>query len=125
VYTKLNINISLVRAGIGTAYGLEDRGVGFRSRAHPASYPIHSNSTFTGGSFHEIKRPGREAARGEEFVDLYIHSLIRHHGLLVEHKNNVILFYHQQIRNYVLLNLFRCRKEPTTRSIIFILALNI
>jgi hypothetical protein len=132
VYTKLNIKANIKylvgksrdsAVGIGSGYGLDDQGVGVRSRAHPASYPVQS---VPGGSFHGIKRPGREAGRGEEYVDLYIHSLERHHGLLIEHRYNVTLLYHQQISrhwkkntfscgNNILLNLFRCRKEPSTR----------
>jgi hypothetical protein len=54
------------------------------SRAHPA-YQMG-----TRGSFFEEKRPGREAdhtlptsAEGKEYLDLYIHSPIRLHGVVL------------------------------------------
>jgi hypothetical protein len=86
--------------GIATGYGLDDRGVGIRvpvgariflhvvqtgSGVYPTSYPMG-----TGGSF-----PGVKAARDwswpltssycrdQENVDLYIHSPIRLHGVVL------------------------------------------
>jgi hypothetical protein len=88
--------------GIGLGYGLDDRGSRFRftagagnfslhhrvqngSRAHPPSYPM-----CTRGSY-----PGRKAAgawswpltsiwcRGQECVELYLHSPIRLHGVVL------------------------------------------
>jgi hypothetical protein len=87
--------------GIATGYGLDDQGVGVRVPVgqefsilhvvqtgfgvHPTSYPMG-----TGGSF-----PGGKAAgawswpltssyfRGQENVDLYIHSPIRRHGVVL------------------------------------------
>jgi hypothetical protein len=53
------------------------------SEVHPASYPMG-----TGGSFPGLKRQGREvdhsnSCRGQENVDLYIHSNIRLHGVVL------------------------------------------
>jgi hypothetical protein len=58
------------------------------SGAHPASYPMG-----TRGSFPGIKRPGREAdhshpssAEVKEYVELYLHSPIRLHGVVLSLK---------------------------------------
>jgi hypothetical protein len=88
--------------GVALDYGLDDRGSRFRfpagtgnlslhhriqngSGAHPASYPVG-----TGGSFPGVKRPGREAdhsflsrAEFKECVELYLHSPIRLHGVVL------------------------------------------
>jgi hypothetical protein len=55
------------------------------SGAHPASYPVGSR-----GSFPEEKLPGREAdhsppssAEVRECVELYLHSPIRLHGVVL------------------------------------------
>jgi len=55
------------------------------SGAHPASYPVGSRGCFRG-----IKRPGREAdlsppsnAEVKEYVELYLHSPIRPHGVVI------------------------------------------
>jgi hypothetical protein len=46
---------------------------------HPASY-----SMGTGGYIPGVKRPGREAGhRGQENMDIYIHSPIRLHGVVL------------------------------------------
>jgi hypothetical protein len=54
--------------------------------AHPASYPVG-----TGNSFRGVKRPGRKAdhsppssAEVKECVELYIHSRIRLHGVVLK-----------------------------------------
>jgi hypothetical protein len=57
----------------------------FGSGPHPASYPVGSR-----GSFRGVKRPGREAdhslpssAEVKECVELYFHSPIRLHGVVL------------------------------------------
>jgi hypothetical protein len=79
-----NLNRSIRRSrhssvGIGTAYGLDGRGVGFRVQvggkifllstssrdrlgAHPASYPMATGGSFPGGGG-VVKRSGREAGQ--------------------------------------------------------------
>jgi hypothetical protein len=88
--------------GIALSYGLEERGSRFRfpaeagnfslhhrfqngCGAHPASYP-----TGTRGSFSGVKRPGREAVHSlpssadvKECVELYLHSPIGLHGVVI------------------------------------------
>jgi hypothetical protein len=88
--------------GIALGYGLDDRGFGVRFLAgagnfslnhpaqsgsgdHPASYPIG-----TRGSFLDVKRPGREtdhsppsSAEAKECVELYLHSPICYHGVVL------------------------------------------
>jgi hypothetical protein len=79
--------------GIATGCGLDGRGVGVRvqvgqdfsplhvihtrSGAHPASYPMGS-----GGSFPEVKRPGREADHSPptsaEVKNMWIYTSISH-----------------------------------------------
>jgi hypothetical protein len=88
--------------GIATSYGLDDRMIGIRfptgagnfslrhsvqtgSRAHSASYPIVAGALSLG-----VKRPGREAdhlpassAKVKECVELYLHSPICLHGVML------------------------------------------
>jgi hypothetical protein len=88
--------------GIALSYGLEDRGSRVRfpagagnfslhhrvqngSGAHPASYPMGSRGSSLG-----VKRPGREtdhsppsSAEVKECVELYLHSPIRLHGVVL------------------------------------------
>jgi hypothetical protein len=98
-------NVSKIRdssVGIALDYGLDDRGSRFRflagagnfslphgvqngSRAHPASYPRVPEAFSL-----RVKRPGREAghstpssAEVKECVEVYLHSLIRLHGVVL------------------------------------------
>jgi hypothetical protein len=86
--------------GIALGYGLDDRGSRVRfpagnfslhhlvqtsSGAHISSYPMGNRGTFP-----EVKRPGREAdhsppssAEVKECVELYLHSPIRLHGVML------------------------------------------
>jgi hypothetical protein len=87
--------------GIETSFGLDDWGVGVRvwygqkvsllhvvqtgSGAHPASYRMGTGDSFPGG-----KAAGAwswplnsNKYRGQENVDLYIHSSIRLHGVVL------------------------------------------
>jgi hypothetical protein len=81
--------------GIATGYGLEEQGGGSSSPGrvkkfsllhivqtgsgvHPTSYKLGIGVSFPG-----VKPQGREADRGQENVDLYIHSPIRLHGVMV------------------------------------------
>jgi hypothetical protein len=94
--------ISIFHFGIALGCGLDDRGSRIRFPAgtgnfslhhrvqngsgdHTASYPID-----TRGSSLEVKRPGREAdhsppanAEVKEWVELYLHSPIRLHGVVL------------------------------------------
>jgi hypothetical protein len=77
--------------GIATGYGLDGRGVRVShivhtgSGAHPASYPMG-----TGGSFLSGKAAGAwgwsltsNYRQGQEYMDLYIHSPIHLHGVVL------------------------------------------
>jgi hypothetical protein len=88
--------------GIALGYGLDDWGSRVRfpagaenfslhhrvqneSGTHPASYPMG-----TRGSFPGVKQPGREAnhspppsAKVKEYVELYLHSPIHLHGVML------------------------------------------
>jgi hypothetical protein len=75
--------------GIATSYGLDDQGeiVQTGSGVHPTSYKMG-----TGGSFPGVKWQGREAdhsppnsAEVKKNVDLYIHSPIRVHGVMLNY----------------------------------------
>jgi hypothetical protein len=77
-------------AGIATGYGLRIRGsspgrIFSKSEVHPTSYPMG-----TGDSFPGLKPQGREAdhspptnAEVKKNVDLYIHSPLRLHGVVL------------------------------------------
>jgi hypothetical protein len=91
-----------ISVGIALSYGLDDRGSRVRfpegagnfslhhrvqnsSGVHPASYPMG-----TRGSFPGVKRTGREAnnshpssAEFKKCVELYLHSPIRLHGVVL------------------------------------------
>jgi hypothetical protein len=93
-----------------TGYGLGDRMIGVRfpagggnfslhhrvqtgSEAHPASYPVG-----TGDLSLRVKRPGREAdhsplssAEVKECVELYLHSPIRLHGVVLSYVQDVFM----------------------------------
>jgi hypothetical protein len=100
--TKLISILWLVVVGIATGYGLGDRGVGVRvlvrsrisllhvvqtgSGAHPASYPMGAGGSFLGGkatgawSSHHSPPISAEVKKN---VDLYIHSPVRLHGIVL------------------------------------------
>jgi hypothetical protein len=95
---------SSVRIALG--YGLDDRGSRVRfptgagnfslhhrvqngSGAHPTSYPMGNECSFPG-----VKRPGRETNHSppssavKECVELYLHSPIRIHGVVLSQAQN-------------------------------------
>jgi hypothetical protein len=81
------------------------------SGAHPASYPMGTRGSFSG-----VKRLGREAdhslpssAEVKECVELYLHSPIRLHGVVLSQRTGTTLpftftntknFPHHNIRKY-------------------------
>jgi hypothetical protein len=100
-----------ISVGVALGYGLDDRGSRVRfpagagnfslhhrlqngSVAHPASYPLGTRRSFLGG-----KRPGREAdhsppssAEVKELVELYLHSPIRLHGVVLRAQGQLYLY---------------------------------
>jgi hypothetical protein len=97
--------------GIALGYGLDDRGSRVRfpagagnfslhriqngSGAHSASYPVGTWGSFPGG-----KATGREAdhsrpssAEVKECVELYLHSPIRLHGVVLKVQGQLYLYF--------------------------------
>jgi hypothetical protein len=82
--------------GIALGYGLDDRGSRFPAGAgnfslhrrvqngsgtHPASYPMATGGSFSGGKAADHSPPSSAVVK--EWVKLYLHSPIRLHGVVL------------------------------------------